>query len=296
MRVTLPKIPREDEKPIDDEDIRTILVKCHNRRLKTYLLVLARSGVRAIEACALRVCDIYFDESPVRRHVRLSTQKPSAPEMYISQMSRHDFLKNGLTIGSVFFLLTRLKKIDKQTSESLAFQVFNINSRKVEPQTIYNKLVQQFHVLLMKSDLVREKMVCREDKLLFTAFVGSSRQRSLILLQGAIILDGFWVIRSHLIMYPKLAVRAQIYSTKLMKYFTFLEYPTIAATGRNLEARINEMEKEKQIMNQKHEQEMQGLRIETDRKLNEIIMIIQKNPKLARLKPEVLKTRPLKRK
>ena len=49
-------------------------------------------------------------------------------------------------------------------------------------------------------------------------------------------------------------------------------------------------------MNQKHEQEIQELRVETDRKLNEIIMIIQKNLKLARLKPEVLKTRPLKRK
>ena len=49
-------------------------------------------------------------------------------------------------------------------------------------------------------------------------------------------------------------------------------------------------------MSQKYEQEIQELRVETNRKLNEIIMIIQKNPKLARLKPEVLKTRPLKRK
>lgn len=84
-----------------------------------------------------------------------------------------------------------------------------------------------------------------------------------------------------------------------MKYLTFLDYSILKATGKNIEARINEIEKEKQIMSQKHEEEIRELREQreqTDRKLNEIILIIQKNPKLARLKPDVLKTRPLKRK
>ena len=49
-------------------------------------------------------------------------------------------------------------------------------------------------------------------------------------------------------------------------------------------------------MSQKYEQQIQELREETDDKLNQVIMMIQKNPKLARLKREVLKTRPLKRK
>jgi hypothetical protein len=81
-----------------------------------------------------------------------------------------------------------------------------------------------------------------------------------------------------------------------MKYLTFLEYSTLEATGKTNEARINELEKEKQIMGQKYEQEIQELREQTDRKLNEIMYMIQKNPKLARLKREVLMTRPLKRK
>ena len=49
-------------------------------------------------------------------------------------------------------------------------------------------------------------------------------------------------------------------------------------------------------MVQKYEQEIRGAREQTDRKLSEIVMMIQKNPKLARLKREVLMTRPLKRK
>jgi hypothetical protein len=81
-----------------------------------------------------------------------------------------------------------------------------------------------------------------------------------------------------------------------MKYLTFLEYSTLEATGKSLEARIDEIAKEKQIMSQKHEEEIRELREQTDQKLNEILMMIQKNPKLARLKREVLMTRPLKRK
>ena len=63
-----------------------------------------------------------------------------------------------------------------------------------------------------------------------------------------------------------------------------------------MSCKINIIEKEKQIMGQKYEQEIQELREQTDQKLNEILMMIQKNPKLARLKREVLMTRPLKRK
>ena len=295
MRVTLPKIPREDEKPIDDEDIRTILVKCHNRRLKTYLLVLASGGVRAIEACALRVCDIYFVESPVRIHVRPEYTKTKRPrDVYISDEAAR-FLKEWVD-HRLSIIFDKTKKIDKQTSESLVFQVFNINSRNVEPQTIYNKLVQQFHVLLDEVGFGQRKDGMQRRQITFHSFRRFVKTTISNSPAGSDYSRWFLGHTKSSYYVPKFAVRAEIYSTKLMKYFTFLEYPTIAATGRNLEARINEMEKEKQIMNQKHEQEMQGLREQTDRKLNEIIMIIQKNPKLARLKQEVLKTRPLKRK
>jgi integrase len=40
-KVTLPKLYREDERAIDVSDVRKILHACHNRRLKTYLLILA---------------------------------------------------------------------------------------------------------------------------------------------------------------------------------------------------------------------------------------------------------------
>lgn len=94
----------------------------------------------------------------------------------------------------------------------------------------------------------------------------------------------------------KTETRAEIYANRCMKYLTFLDYSTLEATGRSNEARINELETEKQITEQKHTQEIRELREYTDHQLNKILMIVQKNPKLARLKGEVLINRPLKKK
>src|ERR687885_706773 len=61
-KVKMPKMYREDEEPLDVSDIRKILLSCNNRRLKTYLLVLASGGMRAVEALAIRVKDIDFTD------------------------------------------------------------------------------------------------------------------------------------------------------------------------------------------------------------------------------------------
>jgi hypothetical protein len=49
-RVRLPKVPREDERPIDATEIRNILLACNNRRLKAYILVLASGGGIVVDA------------------------------------------------------------------------------------------------------------------------------------------------------------------------------------------------------------------------------------------------------
>ena len=47
-KVKMPKMYREDEEALDASDIRKILLGCNNRRLKSYLLVLASGGMRAV--------------------------------------------------------------------------------------------------------------------------------------------------------------------------------------------------------------------------------------------------------
>jgi hypothetical protein len=45
--------------------------------------------------------------------------------------------------------------------------------------------------------------------------------------------------------------RRQIYATKCMKYLTLLDYTTLEATGKNIEAKLSEKEKEIQLLRQR---------------------------------------------
>ena len=43
---------------------------CDNIRLRTYLILLAATGMRAVEALSIRIKDIDFDSNPVKVFVR----------------------------------------------------------------------------------------------------------------------------------------------------------------------------------------------------------------------------------
>ena len=45
--------------------------------------------------------------------------------------------------------------------------------------------------------------------------------------------------------------RREIYATKCMKYLTFLDYKTLEASGKNIETRLSEKEKEIQLVTTK---------------------------------------------
>jgi len=84
-KVKMPRSYHEDEEPLDVNDIRKILLNCNNRRLKTYLLILASGGMRALEALATRLSDIDFSVNPTKIHIRKEFAKTrTAREIYIS--------------------------------------------------------------------------------------------------------------------------------------------------------------------------------------------------------------------
>src|SRR5215217_6812738 len=62
LKVRLPKAVIRHKEAIGKEEICEILLKCSNIKLKTYLMLLASTGMRATEALALRHKDFDFDE------------------------------------------------------------------------------------------------------------------------------------------------------------------------------------------------------------------------------------------
>lgn len=65
-----PRVVKAKKEALSRKDIQTILNVCHNIRLKTYVLFLASTGCRAVEALSIRLCDINWDTDPVTIHIR----------------------------------------------------------------------------------------------------------------------------------------------------------------------------------------------------------------------------------
>jgi integrase len=70
LKVRLPKIIRKNKESISKEDIIDISNACSDIRLKTYVMLLAATGIRAVEALYICVKDIDPDNGPARIYVR----------------------------------------------------------------------------------------------------------------------------------------------------------------------------------------------------------------------------------
>jgi integrase len=68
LRVRLPKAVIRRKEAIGKEEIREILLKCSDIKLKTYVMLLAATGMRATEALALRHKDFDFDDDNNNSH------------------------------------------------------------------------------------------------------------------------------------------------------------------------------------------------------------------------------------
>jgi hypothetical protein len=82
--------------------------------------------------------------------------------------------------------------------------------------------------------------------------------------------------------------RREIYATKCMKYLTFLDYTTLEARGKGIEANLQEKDREIAGIKEKYEQDMKAMREEMNHKFSQIMLLVQQNPGLEHIKPEIL--------
>jgi integrase len=70
LKVKIPKVVRKSKEAIDKEEIQEVLNACSNIRLKTYVMLLAAGGFRAVEALSIRVGDLDFNHDPAKVFLR----------------------------------------------------------------------------------------------------------------------------------------------------------------------------------------------------------------------------------
>jgi hypothetical protein len=144
------------------------------------------------------------------------------------------------------------KKIDERLGDCLVFQVQNINIRSVSPKSIYNKLVQEFHKVLDNVDLgQRRDGISKRRKISFHSF------RSLVKTalsdaddSGSDYSEWFLGHKKSSYYKKKKEARAEKYA-KCMKYLTFLDYTTLDAASKSVEAKLSEKDQEIEALKQK---------------------------------------------
>ena len=70
LRVKIPKVMRKSKEALSKEDITDILNACSDIRLKTYVMLLAATGFRAVEALLIRMKDLHLEAQPAKIFVR----------------------------------------------------------------------------------------------------------------------------------------------------------------------------------------------------------------------------------
>ena len=225
-RVKMPRLLREDEEPIDATDIRKILLACNNRRLKTIILVLASSAMRAREALAIRLRDIDFTVSPTKIHVR--------KEFCKTRVSRDIYISDEATSYLNQWIDWKYRDKGKGNEEwtkkkvpnDLVFGVYS-TSGKPSPYNIYIKILGEFEKLLTIAGMdERKETVKRRRKIT----LHSMRRHAKSVISNQVNQDYSELILGHAkspYYTLKESERREIYATKVMRYLTFLDYSAL---------------------------------------------------------------------
>jgi integrase len=245
-KVKMPKVYREDEEPLDVNDIRKILLSCNNRRLKTYLLVLASGGLRAVEALAIRIKDIDLSVSPTKIHIRKEfTKTKVARDIYISDEATH-YLKQWID-----WKYHNRERPRLMNQDDLVFAVYKTTNN---PRSIYVKILTEFEKLLTIAGMDERKEQTMQRRRKITLHSLRRFVKTVISDQtNQDYSEGFLGHYKSPYYTKKEAARREIYATKCMKYLTFLDYTALEATGKNIEAKVEELEKEKQALRERYD-------------------------------------------
>jgi integrase len=250
IKVRMPKIVRKKKEALSKEEIIEILNVCDNIRLRTYVMLLAATGMRAVEALSIRIKDIKFDRNPPTVFVRAEYTK--------TKVDRTIFLTQELTRQLQSWLdykhrtrrvchqdkqqrktITEYRTPDKKDTD-LVFALYQ-DSNSPNPNFLYEDFSKSFARTLDRSGKGN-----RED--------GNQRRREITLhslrrfVKTTISDLGYadfseWFIGHSGSTYwtKKDSEKAEIFR-KIEPYLTFLNIPQLERQGADMKTRVEELE------------------------------------------------------
>jgi integrase len=283
LKVGMPRVIRAEKEPLSKEDIQIILGACHNLKLRTYVLTLAATGMRASEALSIRICDINFDSSPATIFLRGEFTKTGADRIVMLTDELASQLKLWVDYKHRIRTVSYTDKTDNKRhykklkpeidKESLLFSVkYN---EKATVGGLYTNVILMFERTL-------ERLGGK-----FSAFEYGKKRRKITLhsmrrfTKSTISNLGYeqfseeFLGHSHSVStYYRISNTERIkLFKKIEPYLTFLDQSGLERKGADLQNRLETMEHENKNLREN---------------INKIMEMIQQNPELANVKPETL--------
>ena len=295
LKVKLPRVVRQHKEALQKDDIIKILETCGKFKLKCYLLFLAGTGCRAGEACSVRLKDLDFENSKVNirgeftkmkigRYVFLTEELKDYLQTWLDQKYRERRLYNDTKRNEK---ITPVRRGDDLIfSSAFAFDGDNYTTTKRVSEIdnidhIYTTLVTEFNKV--------------EDRLKI-GYENASKRRRIYTLHSlrrfvkSTISDlGYsdfseWAIGHVGSTYYRKSDKEKFeLFKKIEPYLTFLDHTGLERRGADLQNRLEVMESERA----RYEHDIKTMKEDMTR----IMEMIQQNPQLANVKPEVLTKR-----
>jgi integrase len=256
LKVKLPRVVRKNKEAISKEDIIEILNVCDNIRLRTYVMLLAATGMRAVEALSIRIKDLEFDSSPAKvfvggeytktkvdRIVFLTQEVTQQLKAWLGYKHRtrrvcYQDKQNGKTI-------TEYRTPDKKDID-LVFAVYQDKST-VDPNSLYDDLGRSFARTLDRMGKgIREDSNLRRRQITFHSFrrfvkttisdLGYSDYSEWFIGHSG---STYWT--------KKDSEKAEIFR-KVEPYLTFLNIPELERQGADIQTKVEELEELNQAL------------------------------------------------
>jgi integrase len=256
LKVRLPKGVRNNKEAIDKDDIRDILNSCSDIRLKTFVMLLAGTGCRAVEALSIRNKDLDLTSSPAKVNLRAEYTK--------TRQDRSVFLTKEIVIQLRRWLDFKYRKhrscysaedgtykteyiTPKPQPEHLVFAVYD----KPNPRTLYVEIAIMYARMLDRIGKGDREDNQRRRKVTLHSFRRFTK--STISDLGYSDYSEWFIGHSGSTYWRKKESEKAELFRKIEPYLTFLDYSELEAKGADIETKVEELKKEKQALRERYD-------------------------------------------
>jgi integrase len=254
LKVKIPKVIRKNKEALSKEDVIDILNACSDIRLKTYVMLLAATGFRAVEALSIRIKDLHLGSHPAKIFVRGEYTKTKTDRyvflteevvVQLKQWMEYKYRTRRICYKAQGKTITEYRTPDRNDND-LVFSVYQ-DREKPNPGTMYYNLAGYFG-----KTLDRMGKGTRED--------GNGKRRQITLhsfrrfVKSTISDLGYSDFSEYFIGHSgstywrkKESEKAEIF-LKIEPYLTFLNIPQLERQGADIQTKVEELEQLNQAM------------------------------------------------